>query len=271
MALQAQYDTLDEVPEAHRELFTERNGRYEFTGVEGLKTQADIDRLSTGLTKERDAHKATKAQIAAWQALGADPHEIQAKLDRIAELEAAAEGKLDDGKLNQIVEGRIKSKTAPLERERETLRQQIAERDEKIATYEARERQRSIHDAVRQAAVKHKLLDTAVEDALYLAERMFEVDEEGRVVTRDNVGVTPGIEAHVWLTEMQSKRPHWWGPSTGGGARPGNGGGQPNGNPFSATGWNLTAQGQLLRENPDRAHQMAKAAGTTVGGPRPAA
>lgn len=270
MALQAQYDNLDEVPEAHRELYTERNGRFEFTGVEGVKTQADIDRLTTSLTKERDTHKATKAQISAWAALGGTPEEIQQKLDRIAELEAAAEGKLDEGKLNQLVEGRIKSKTAPIERERDGLKGQLAEANAKIEQYEARERQRSIHDAVRTAATKHKLLDTAVEDALFLAERMFEVDEEGRVVTRDGVGVTPGVEAHVWLTEMQQKRPHWWGPSQGGGGRPGTGGGG-GANPFTAAGWNMTEQGRLVRENPDRANQLARAAGTTIGGPKPAA
>lgn len=269
MALQAQYDTLDEVPEAHRELYSERNGKFEFTGVEGLKTQADIDRLSTSLTKERDTHKASKTALAAWNALGADPAEVQNKLDRIAELEAAAEGKLDENKLNQLVEGRIKSKTAPLERELSSLKAQLAERDAKIGEYEAHERQRSIHDAVRQAATKHKLLDTAVEDALFLAERMFEVDEDGRVVTKDGVGVTPGVEAHVWLTEMQTKRPHWWGPSQGGGARGGQGGGGGGANPFTKAGWNLTEQGRILRENPDRAAQLARAAGTSIGGGMP--
>ncbi|QFR59625.1 hypothetical protein P6F33_gp24 [Pseudomonas phage Quinobequin-P09] len=98
---------------------------------------------------------------------------------------------------------------------------------------------------------------------------MLEVNEEGKVVTRDGVGVTPGIDATVWLTEMQSKKTHWWGPSQGGGAggnRSGSGGGA---NPWSADGWNMTEQGRILKENRSRAEQMAKSAGTTIGGPRP--
>lgn len=104
-----------------------------------------------------------------------------------------------------------------------------------------------------------------------LAERVFEVDDEGNVTTKDGVGVTPGIAADVWLTEMQDKRPHWWPQSQGGGAGGSGGGGAGGKNPFSAEGWNLTEQGRLVRENPEKADQMAKAAGTTVGGGRPAA
>jgi hypothetical protein len=42
-------------------------------------------------------------------------------------------------------------------------------------------------------------------------------------------------------------------------------------NPFSRAGWNLTAQGRALRNDPARAARLAKAAGVTVGATRPAA
>jgi len=76
----------------------------------------------------------------------------------------------------------------------------------------------------------------------------------------------------VFLTEMQDKRPHWWPKSVGGGA-----GGSGNGfggaaNPWTAENWNMTQQGAYVKENGmDKATQMAKAAGTTVGGMKPAA
>lgn len=271
MVLKATHDTLEEIPEAHRELYTERGGKFELTGIEGVKTQADIDRLNRGLTSERDAHKLSKAKLEGYLNLG-DAEELQAKLDRIAELEAAAGGKLDETKLNELVEGRLRTKTAPLEREKAQLIAQNAEKDTKIEAYEARERQRVIHDVVRTAASKSKMHEHALEDALLLAERVLEVDEQGNVTTKDGVGVTPGISPEVWLQEMAPKRPHWWPESGGGGGRgnPGGRGGHGGNNPFTAEHWNMTEQGRVYSESPERAAQLAQSAGTTVGGQRPA-
>jgi hypothetical protein len=41
-------------------------------------------------------------------------------------------------------------------------------------------------------------------------------------------------------------------------------------NPWTADNWNMTEQGKIYTSDPSRAEQLAKAAGTTVGGPRPA-
>lgn len=271
MAIKALVDKLDDVPEQYRDLYTEKNGKFELTGVEGMKTQADIDRVQAGLAKERTEHKATKTALSAWGDRKAD--EVIAILDRVPELEAAAAGKLDENKINTMVESRVGSKLAPVQRQVATLTANLAEKDAIIAGYQTKERTRSIHDGVRDAISKTKGFQaSAAEDALMLAERMFEVNEDGKVVTKDGVGVTPGVDAVVWLTDMQQKRPHWWGPTEGGGAGgSGNGNREGGDNPFTAANWNMTKQGEILRANPTRAEQLARAAGTTVGGPKPAA
>lgn len=267
MPLKAIVDNLDGVPETHRDLYTQRGEKFEITGIEGMRTQADVDRIQSGLKKERDDHKALRDR---WAALSTrEPADIQAMLDRYPELEEAAKGKLDDAKIEDIVGKRITSKLAPVERERDTLKTQIAERDAVIQGYQLKEIHRTISDKVREAGALAKVLPEAMEDALLLAERVFEVNEDGRVVTKDNVGVTPGIEASVWLTEMQNKRPHWWGPSSGGGARGAGGAANGNANPWAAETWNMTEQGRILTANPTKAEQMAKSAGTTVGGRKP--
>lgn len=269
MALKAVHDTIDDIEEPYRGLYSERNGKFELTGIEGVKTQADVDRLSTSLVKERDAHKATKTLADSYVALG-KLEDIQARLDRTAELETAAAGKLDEDQLNKLVEGRLKTRLAPTEREKAKLAEDLKTAQDRLEVFEARERERTIHDAVRTAATASKVTETAMEDILLLAGRIFEVTEEGKVSVKDSVGYTPGIDPVVWLTEIQSKRPHWWPPSQGGGGRgPLGGGGGGGVNPFTAEGWNMTQQGQILRENPVRAKQLAESAGTTVGGPRP--
>ena len=268
MTLKALVDSLDGIDTHFHELYTQKGDKYELTGVEGFRTQADVDRLNQALVKERNDHKETKGKFAPFAAF--DPADVQAKLDRFEELELAAAGKLDENKINSIVESRLKQKISPIERERDLYRSQVAEKDGLLGQFQAERTQRSIFDKVREAATGAKILPEALEDALVLAERVFEVAEDGRVVTKDNVGVTPGIDASVWFTELQTKKPHWWGPSAGGGARGNGTPGAGGNNPFTAEHWNMTEQGKILTSNPARAEQLAKSAGTTVGGPKPA-
>ena len=41
MPLKVIHDTLEDIPEAYRELYSEKNGKWELTGIVGLVTQAD--------------------------------------------------------------------------------------------------------------------------------------------------------------------------------------------------------------------------------------
>lgn len=272
MALKAVVEKLDDVQEEHRSLYIERGGKYELAveigGVEGVKSFTDFSKLQGALVKERADHKAIKDKFANFG--DKDPAEVLAQLDRIAELEAAAGGKLDEAKLGELVEGRLKGRIAPIERERDGYKAKLNELEGLVAQLKGKEVTRTIHDNVRDAVSKSQgFQSTALDDVLLLADRIFEIDEAGNVVTRDNVGTTPGVQASVWLTEMQTKRPHWWGPSVGGGS----GGGRTTGggvNPWTNENWNMTEQGRIYTESPQRAEQLAKAAGTTIGGARPA-
>jgi len=260
------YDSEDGIPSEVRHLYKEKDGQFVLIGAGELKTGDDIAKVMEGLRKERVEHSKTKHKLSQFGDL--DPDEIHVKLDRIAELEAASGGNIDDDKINTIVETRIKTKTSPLERQIQKL---TSERDEltgTVASYQTKETKRTIHDVIRKAAGTAKIRDTAIEDALLVGENIFQVDESGNVVTRDNVGVTPGVDPFVWLSEVKTSRPHWWPESQGAGAKGGDGG-VGGKNPFSKDGWNLTEQGSLIKENRARAEQMAKSAGTTVGGQKP--
>lgn len=268
MILKLSYTSAAEIPTGFESLYTETDGVFNFTGVEGMKTDADITRLQTSLTKERADHKAAKEKLALLN--GADPMEIQTKLDRLEELELTA-GKLDPGKIDETVEAKLRVKTLPLEREKALLQKQVDELKQSVSQYETANKTRLIQDAARAAISKQKgFLNEATDDVLLYAERMFEVTEDGKVLTRDNVGITPGVSAEVWLSDMQSKKAYWWGNSSGGGANGSNSTSGANGaNPWSSANWNMTEQGRIYQENPQKAEQYAKAAGTTIGGARP--
>lgn len=265
-ALAATVDSLEGVPEALHAFYLETDGKFTLQ-VTGLPSQGDVTRLNEALRKERGDHNTLKDRV---KLLGDRRIEdVVTELERIPELEAT-QGTIDEEKVNTLVEARIKARVGPVERERDKLKTEVETKDKRISEFEAKDRTRTIHDKVREDAVKAKVLPEAVEDALLLADRLFEVDDTGRVVTKDSVGVTPGIEPSVWFTDVQKSRPHWWGPSSGGGAN-GNrgGGGDATTNPFTHENWNLTAQGALVNTDRAKAEQLAKSAGTTIGGQRP--
>ena len=277
MALNASYDAQDDIPEAFRELFTEREGKWELTGIAGMKTQADVDRVQTALEKERGEHKETKTKLKTFEHINLEQFDKdQTEIVELrAKVEAGAGDGFDEAKFNEAVDklatSRVATETAPLRRELDQMTERATGLETENGDFRQEKTNRIVTDAVRSAATGIKVIDTAVDDVLMLGERVFQVAEDGTVLTKEGVGVTPGIAPDIWLSEMQAKKPHWWPASTGGGA---NGSGQGSGfssNPFSSEHWNLTEQGKAMREDPTKADQMAKAAGTKVGGLRPAA
>lgn len=271
MALSAIYDKLEEVPEHFHELYTEKNGKYELTGIEGVKTQGDIDRIQTALSKERGEHKTAREALKMWEGLKYE--EVRAQLDEYPELKAKAENA--KGGDPAVIEATVKARLAPVERDLLKTREENAALAKANESFKLREEQRAIHDEVRAARMKAKAREDAEDDILLNADRMFEVvvDAEGkqRVLTRDGVGVTPGVSAEVWLSEMAQKRAYWWPEPAGGGARGTQGGGTTFAkNPFSAAHWNYTEQVKAINADRGKAEQMAKSAGTTIGGPKPA-
>lgn len=260
-ALEAVLDSIDELPEDLKGEYVQSGDKFVLQ-VNGMKPAADVERLQNALNSERREHSSLKQKIK--DNFGDEKFEdIHQKLDRIPELEAAAEGKMDEDKINQLVEGRLRTKVAPIERENASLKTQLADKDKTIGDLTTEKRQRIIRDAVRDAATKAKVTPEAIDDAIMLGDAVLEVrEDDGKVVVKDNVGFTPGIEPSILFTDLQTKKPHWFGQSSGGGAngnRSGlNGAGT---NPWSGEHWNMTEQGRIMNSDPSKAEQLAKQAG----------
>lgn len=262
-------EDINSVPEQYRSLYVEKDGKHALNvKVKGTKPESEFNVVHQALQKERNDHRTLKTKFQPFADMNVE--EVQAQLARIPELEIAAEGKIDDKKVEKIVEQRIVQRLAPVQRERDALKDQVGQLTQVVDQYKGKDKTRTIHDAVRTAASKAKLRNEAVEDALLYAERTFEVDETtGHVIARDGVGVTPGIDPVTWLTEMTSKRPHWFQESIGGGGSGNRGGTNVTNNPFTHEHWNMTEQGRMISENRAQAENMAKAAGTVIGGGKP--
>jgi hypothetical protein len=284
MRLKAVYATEEEIPEGYADLYSERNGQWELTGVEGVRTPADVDRVQEALRKERKDHAVTKAALQPFE--GLDPEAIAEQAvaleNATAQLEAInKDGRIDEAKLEPIIAARIKQAVAPMEREKTNLERQldaqrklVNEREGEVVALKTTITTGNVERSIREAAATAKLVPTAVSDAVLQGSRVFEVTDEGRVITKDVPGVVPGLTPTEWLKDMQEKAPHWWPASVGGGSRGGNSNG-PLGranNPWSKEGWSITKQGQYIREfGEDKAKALAESVGSYVGATKPAA
>lgn len=280
MVMKTVLTSLDEVDEVLREHYTEQQNPVTKKPEFVLAIEGSIDPLPpVKALKTENATFRTKAKefeekygkLKLFE--GMNHEEVTATLARVEELEKLAGGKLDEKKIEDIVNGRIQGKLVPVQRELDASKNENLTLKQQIEQFQKTERQRKIGDEIRAAATATKMEPTAVEDAILLAERVMDVSETGVVTVKDNVGYTPGLDVKSWILDMQSKRPHWWGPSGGAGSR-GNGGG--NGgeggtNPWSAANWNMTEQGRILNSDPKKAERLATQAGTKIGGMRPKA
>lgn len=237
--------------EHFQELYTERDGQFELTGIQGVKSEADVQRLKVSLEKERSDHKSTRDKYKVWGEL--DHTEVMSQLDRIPELETAAADKIDEAALEEMAEKRAVTRLKPLERKNAELIQQLTERDEKIYVFETKDTRRIVSDALFKAGKESKMVDP--QDAIQFGLPYFNVTEDGEVLTEE--GVTPD----QFLIELQQKSGHLWGATEGGGARGGTGGGNFGKNPYTHENWSLTEQGRIYTENASRAEAMCKAAG----------
>lgn len=266
MALKHQVATLEDVPEPLREHYIERDGKYEIQ-VEGMKTVEDVSRVMESLRKERLDHDQAKARVRGFgehtpesiETLTASLEDTQLRLDA-----ASKEGGPSDDDIDKLVENRAQQRVRPLERKITQLGtelESITGVNKKLA---AEKRSGAILKDVLDAATAKDVGITAdaLPDVELWAERVFEQDDSGRILSKDGMGVTPGLSSKEVFADMKSsgQRRHWFGATVGAGATGGTGSGNDSASPYTKEGYNLTKAAQLSRSDPARAKRLAKAA-----------
>lgn len=261
MKIKSIYDNEEDIPAQYKDLYILRAEKWVLDGIEGIKTDADMLRVQTALRAEQTAHKETKKKFKALEELDID--EVMEKLDRIPELEAAAEkAGTSDEKIQQLVDAKLKTVLAPIERENKQLKDKLGIVEKENTNFKEEKRSSLLERAVLNAARKLKVDPEMEDDVLRYCQAVCMVNEDDNsVVTRDGVGVTPGLEPEALITDMVAKKPKWFQESVSAGLL---GGKTKNGigsNPWAKDTKNLTEQGRITKENPTLATQLKKAAG----------
>lgn len=269
------YEDIDDIPTdvSVRDLFTKNAaGKWELTGVKGVRTTADFQRIKDSLEAERTESKKLKASLKTWTGLGIDADDLPSKLERLEELEALS-GTTPTGE--QLDDLAAKKAEVIARRETAKLRQQLREAQEQQAALTEshtkltqRDRQRTVEDEILRVA-KSKAVgvrDEALQDAFTFGHVALEVTEHG-VVTKAGI---PGVEAGLTVEELfkshiRETRPHWFPDPKGTDAR---GGRVPAGvpefdggvNPYAKGSVNVTAQMAYETKHGPDAVAKAKAA-----------
>lgn len=266
--LKAIYESADEIPETFAELYTERDGKFELTGIEGVKTEADVARLDKALKAERAEHSKTKGRVKSFGDL--TPEAVEEMRSQIETLTAQVEagGKPDEAAMEKLIAAKLPAHLKPLQRE---LKEAIEARDalaQENQGLKGDKIRRGLSDLVRitLGTKKMAVVDRRAEADIELwTERVMTFDEDGRFVTKEGVGLTPGMSLEEALLEVQSSgtRPLWFKGNTPSGAQDGDSTTKriPNGeNPFDDESWNLTKASEILQKNPGEAKRLARSA-----------
>lgn len=210
MPLKFQVASLDEVPEAQRQLYTQHDGRF-FLDVDGAVSKEKLDEFrTTNIELKRQMDELKKV----------DPKEYQRLVDLEKELKKGKTVPAEE--VDRIVTERITAMRTEYDgklNEAATLNQNLSTRLEAVM----------IDASVKDVAAKGGALPTALDDVLSRAKAVFRV-KDGQVVAFDTKGQplydkdgTSPLSIESWVKGLKASAPHLFNMPRGTGA-PGGGG-----------------------------------------------
>lgn len=257
MALKFKFKSREEIPAEHAALYVERDGAF-VLDAEGATDKAKADEMRNHNVELRKQLEDLNARFA-----GVDPEEFRKLADEKRKLEE--QHQIKAGEVDKVVENRIKSLKADLEKQLSTV---TGERDALTSRLTAIQ----IDQGVLTAATKRGLRPTAIPDITARARLVFKLvngaprafEADGSTVRYGRDGVTP-MTLEEWVDAQVADAPHLFESNAGGGAA-GNGAGGAAGsgrsakNPFRKESWNLTEQMKLQKTDPALAARLKAAA-----------
>lgn len=225
--LKSVVEALDAVPEAYRERYTERDGKFHLDEIE----IDDKQEVHTALEKEREERRKAKEQLEKFN--GLDPDKAREALKKE---QAAEEAKLKEkGKYEEL-----------LAKQAAQAAKDIAAREAKITEQTAQLRKFKLDDVVRSAALRSGVLADDIEDVMVITSSRFDLDADGAVVMKDNSGLTAD---KFFETVFKEQKPKFYAPSGAGGSGAPPTGGQP---PVKVSGSVSISDQDALNSNIDK-------------------
>ena len=263
MALKAIIETAEEIPEGLSDYYEQKDDGKYILKVEGMSEKSKLDEFRNSNIDLRKKLEDVSAVAESFN--GIDPvvaRDALEKMKAVENQELMAKGKFDEllAKKESEYGGKIEALTKHATEQENSAKKY---KDE-LETYRITS---AIQSAVNEAGTPQS---SAVADILARAKTSWQIDDKGELFCIDNLGKarysengTQYMSPQEWSKELIANAPHLFVPSNGSGA---NGSGELSGtavgqNPWNKESMNLTKQGQILKDNPTLAKQLAGEAG----------
>jgi hypothetical protein len=191
---------LDEVPEAFRSAYTERDGAFHLDEFE----YDDAAELKTTLERVKEERKQAKADLARYE--GIDPvkaREAQKRLDELDEKQLIDKGEYD--RLNEKRQKEYDAKEAE-------WKKQLAERDARLDEHE-------LLSPIRDAALKSGLNPKHIKNVVKITRERFKLNDKRKPVVLDDEGdETAHSLEQFWGESFKTDFPEFYLPTGAGGS-----------------------------------------------------
>lgn len=233
MPLQRELETLDDMPEAIAEHYTQdpSSGKFVLV-VEGMVPKAKLDEFranNTNLLKEREQIRQEMEELKTQY--GLPPEEVKALKDKV---ESYKDKKvLDDEGIEALLEKRLAQLKADNAQELKVREKRIDELNKDREHWASKYQRTVIERELRDAALQTGVRPTALTDVVLRGSNMWHLNDDGRIVAKDSTGdLMYGADSvsllspKEWMeTQLRENAPHFFELSGGGGANGGGSGG----------------------------------------------
>ena len=246
--LEITYQSLTDVPEAFQELYSEKDGAFVLTGINGVKSEDDVKNALKARDNVKIELSEHKAELLKFKDIDVDKY--KSALDENELLKAHKAGDKEFN-LKTLFDARLQNAKK--------------ENDEHVRrlTEENTSYKDKIHSAEKQSLI-NKLIEGKVNDSdkkmvrIFLDTQLDRIDDD--YLSNGKHGYDAGQSPQQVFDNAFKENPHWAIPSQSGkltGSSANN-----NGivNPFDKSTRNVTHQHKLISENPELAASMKASA-----------
>lgn len=175
MALAFQMDNMEGVGEEIAALYTEKEGKFMLTGIEGISPKSKVDEF-------RNSNIELTNQLKGFE--GIDPAKYATMTTEIDELKIRLDKTdLDEEQIEKIVAGRVKKMSDDFVESETGYKTTISTQSERINTL-------VLDGTAREAAVANGIAETAVDDVIGRVRQTYTVGENGSPIGTDGEGKT---------------------------------------------------------------------------------
>lgn len=195
MGIEFEYSSVDEIPAdvSIKDLYSERDGKVVFSGIDGIKTQKDVDSLQEALRKERNDHGQLRESFKAFEGLDVEAARKAIEENEILRLKATE----TDDKVQELIQSKL---TAGFS-ERDT---KIAELSGMVEQFQGKEKLANHTKLINEIAGKHIAEDMQQLVTTNLL-NLSEIDLSGEVVTNGQGGYEKGMLISKVVEDMVQK------------------------------------------------------------------